>query len=84
MKPRLKDYKYLEHPELSKENPRLIRWFFGIIFGMVALYLLMVLIIVKYADWFDSPVFGYILIIVIGLPVVWWSMKRVWNNYINK
>ena len=84
MKPKLKDYKYLEHPELSKENPRMQRWFWGIIFGSIALYLALIVVIVNYSTFFDSPVFGYILTVLVGLPLVWWSLKRVWNNYINK
>ena len=82
MKPKLKHYKFINNPQEGKENPLLIRWFFGVIFGAVALYLVLIVIIVNYSSFFDSPVFGYILTVLVGVPVVWLSLVRIYNQFI--
>ena len=79
--PKLKDYKYLNDIDLSRENPKEKRLLIVVICFICSWPWVMYLIIDN-SDFFDSDLFGNIIIIVLGLPFVVWGARRVWINMI--
>jgi hypothetical protein len=74
----LKDFKYVNNIDLSKENPKMKRELI-LFFACLISFPWVLYLILTYSSFFDSDLFGTILIFLIGIPFLIWGIRRILN-----